>query len=183
MIYHSGMESRVAKRWFGMGAACRCALLVGLYLMALLLSGCGVTYITAPNYGSSGSRYDGSVGARVAQTAKSQIGAHYRAGGTTPRGFDCSGLIWWAYRQHGINVPRVTDSQAKAGYEVGRSPMRPGDILVFDTNRGRTGLHTGVYTGNGRFVHSPTSGKRVREDSLNQEYWKKRLIRIRRVVR
>ena len=118
------------------------------------------------------------------QTARSQIGAHYRLGGTTPKGFDCSGLIWWAYRQHGINVPRVTDAQAKAGYGVGRGiAMRPGDILVFDTNRGRTGLHTALYTGNGRFVHSPTSGKRVREDSLAQEYWKKRLIRIRRIVR
>ena len=64
-----------------------------------------------------------------------------------------------------------------------KGAMRPGDILVFDTNRGRTGLHTALYTGNGRFVHSPTSGKRVREDSLAQEYWKKRLIRIRRIVR
>ena len=181
MIYHSRMESSVAKRWFGM-AACRRVLLAGLCLAALLLSGCGVTYITAPDYGTS-QRYDGSFGARVARTAKSQIGAHYRSGGTTPKGFDCSGLIWWAYRLNGVNVPRVTDAQAKAGYEVGRSPMRPGDILVFDTNRGRTGLHTALYTGGGRFVHSPTSGKRVREDSLNQEYWKKRLIRIRRVVR
>ena len=130
-------------------------------------------------------RYEASsLGARVAQTARSQIGAHYRLGGTTPKGFDCSGLIWWAYRQHGINVPRVTDAQAKAGYGVGRGiAMRPGDILVFDTRRGRTGLHTALYTGNGRFVHSPTSGKRVREDSLSQEYWKKRLIRVRRIVR
>lgn len=84
----------------------------------------------------------------------------------------------------GSMSPRVTDAQAKAGYGVGRGiAMRPGDILVFDTNRGRTGLHTALYTGNGRFVHSPTSGKRVREDSLAQEYWKKRLIRIRRIVR
>ena len=80
--------------------------------------------------------------------------------------------------------PKGSNAQAKAGYGVGRGiAMRPGDILVFDTNRGRTGLHTALYTGNGRFVHSPTSGKRVREDSLAQEYWKKRLIRIRRIVR
>ncbi len=164
-----------------MGAAWQIMLLFSMCCLALLLSGCGTTYITAPDYGT---QYDmSSLGARVSQTARSQVGAHYRAGGTTPRGFDCSGLIWWAYRQHGINVPRVTKAQAKAGINVGRSSMRPGDILVFDTNRGRTGLHTGLYTGNGRFVHSPTSGKRVREDSLTQEYWKTRLIRIRRVVR
>ena len=182
MIYHAEMEGRVGKQWFVMGSACRFMALAGLLCLALLLSGCGTTYISAPDYGG---RYDtSSLGARVAQTARSQIGAHYRLGGTTPKGFDCSGLIWWAYRQHGINVPRVTDAQAKAGYGVGRGiAMRPGDILVFDTNRGRTGLHTALYTGNGRFVHSPTSGKRVREDSLAQEYWKKRLIRIRRIVR
>ena len=165
MIYHAEMEGRVVKQWFVMGSACRFMALAVLLCLALLLSGCGTTYISAPDYGG---RYDtSSLGARVAQTARSQIGAHYRLGGTTPKGFDCSGLIWWAYRQHGINVPRVTDAQAKAGYGVGRGiAMRPGDILVF-----------------GRFVHSPTSGKRVREDSLAQEYWKKRLIRIRRIVR
>lgn len=128
MIYHAEMEGRVVKQWFVMGSACRFMALAGLLCLALLLSGCGTTYISAPDYGG---RYDtSSLGARVAQTARSQIGAHYRLGGTTPKGFDCSGLIWWAYRQHGINVPRVTDAQAKAGYGVGRGiAMRPGDIL------------------------------------------------------
>ena len=106
MIYHAEMEGRVVKQWFVMGSACRFMALAGLLCLALLLSGCGTTYISAPDYGG---RYDtSSLGARVAQTARSQIGAHYRLGGTTPKGFDCSGLIWWAYRQHGINVPRVT---------------------------------------------------------------------------
>ena len=110
MIYHAEMEGRVVKQWFVMGSACRFMALAGLLCLALLLSGCGTTYISAPDYGG---RYDtSSLGARVAQTARSQIGAHYRLGGTTPKGFDCSGLIWWAYRQHGINVPRVTDAQA-----------------------------------------------------------------------
>lgn len=118
MIYHAEMEGRVVKQWVVMGSACRFMALAGLLCLALLLSGCGTTYISAPDYGG---RYDtSSLGARVAQTARSQIGAHYRLGGTTPKGFDCSGLIWWAYRQHGINVPRVTDAQAKAGYGVGR---------------------------------------------------------------
>ena len=147
---------------------------------AVLLSGCGTKYISAPTWDGRG---DGSIGSSVAQMARSQVGSRYRAGGTTPSGFDCSGLIWWVYRQHGISVPRVTDAQAKAGSGVSRSAMRPGDILVFDTNRGRTGLHTGIYIGNGRFVHSPTSGKRVREDPISMEYWDKRLIRVRRIVR
>ena len=118
MIYHAEMEGRVVKQWFVMGSACRFMALAGLLCLALLLSGCGTTYISAPDYGG---RYDtSSLGARVAQTARSQIGAHYRLGGTTPKGFDCSGLIWWAYRQHGINVPRVTDAQGQGGYGVGR---------------------------------------------------------------
>ena len=112
MIYHAEMEGRVVKQWFVMGSACRFMALAGLLCLALLLSGCGTTYISAPDYGG---RYDtSSLGARVAQTARSQIGAHYRLGGTTPKGFDCSGLIWWAYRQHGINVPRVPAAQAPA---------------------------------------------------------------------
>lgn len=165
-----------------------CGWTFGVWLRALvlccvvLLAGCGPTIIGLPDWSSGGGR-DSSVGAQVAQTARSQIGVRYRLGGTTPRGFDCSGLIWWAYRQHGINVPRVTEDQANAGYGVGRGAMRAGDILVFRTRRGRTGLHTALYTGRGNFVHSPSSGKRIREDNLSQEYWKRRLIKIRRVVR
>lgn len=167
-------------------AAIRCAaggwLRVLALFCAVLLAGCAPTIISAPDWSSDGSR-DRGLGMRVAQTAKSQIGVRYRLGGTTPRGFDCSGLIWWAYRQHGINVPRVTEDQARAGYGVGRGAMRAGDILVFRTRQGRTGLHTALYTGGGNFVHSPSSGKRIREDNLRQEYWNRKLIMIRRVVR
>lgn len=75
MIYHAEMEGRVVKQWFVMGSACRFMALAGLLCLALLLSGCGTTYISAPDYGG---RYDtSSLGARVAQTARSQIGAHY----------------------------------------------------------------------------------------------------------
>lgn len=148
----------------------------------VFLAGCAPTIIGVPDWSPGGSR-DSSLGARVAQTARSQIGVRYRLGGTTPRGFDCSGLIWWAYRQHGINVPRVTNDQANAGFGVSRGAMRPGDILVFRTRQGRTGLHTALYTGGSNFVHSPSSGKRIREDNLVQEYWNRRLIKIRRVVR
>ena len=142
-----------------------------------LLTACGTRYISP-----SGPMIvqDGSLGARVAQTARSQLGVPYRSGGTTPRGYDCSGLIWWAYRQHGVKVPRVTSDQARMGQGVSRSAARPGDILVFNTGQGSTGLHTALYTGNGRFVHSPRPGKTVREDNLSLDYWRKRLIRIRR---
>lgn len=159
----------------------RITLLPVALLVVLLLSGCGVKIVGVPSWGST--RGDASTVARVVKTAQSQIGARYRSGGTTPSGFDCSGLIWWAYRQHGVTVPRVTSDQAKAGISVKRRSMRAGDILVFNTRQGRTGLHTGIYAGNGLFVHSPSSGSRVRQDKLSMDYWDKRLVRVRRIIR
>ena len=104
------------------------------------------------------------------------------SGGTTPRGFDCSGLIWWAYRKHGITIPRLTEDQAKVGISVKKHAVQPGDIIIFKTCKGRSGLHTGMYTGNGQFIHSPTKGKRVRHDHMENTYWKKKLYVIRRVI-
>lgn len=146
--------------------------------MLLLLSGCGSKRIDFEPMEPSGSAI------RVVRTAQTQIGKRYRAGGTSPAtGFDCSGLIWWAFRQHGISVPRMTRDQATAGSGVSRSKVRPGDILVFKTRSGPAGLHTGLYAGNGAFVHSPSSGKRIRMDAMSDEYWSRRLIGVRRVMR
>lgn len=115
----------------------------------------------------------------VVRTAQTQLGTFYRFGGSSPsKGFDCSGLIWWAFRQNGITVPRVTTDQARSGRKV--SQPQPGDILVFRTGRGNSGLHTALYAGNRTFVHSPSSGKRVCTDSLADTYWGPRLIMIRR---
>lgn len=89
MIYHAEMEGRVMKQWFVMGSACRFMALAGLLCLALLLSGCGTTYISAPDYGG---RYDtSSLGARVAQTARSQIGAHYLSEVPRPKGSTAPG--------------------------------------------------------------------------------------------
>ena len=103
-------------------------------------------------------------------------------GGASPsRGFDCSGLIWWAYRQNGLKVPRVTVDQARAGYAVPKSAPRPGDIMVFRTSSGPRGLHTGIYAGNNTFIHSPSRGKTVRRENM-EPYWGNRLIAVRRIV-
>ena len=156
--------------------------LVVVALCVCLLSGCGTKTITglvwrepetARSVGASG----------VVRSALSQVGKPYRYGGSTPRGFDCSGLIWWAYRQNGVTVPRVTRDQAKAGSVVKASALRPGDILVFKTRSSGTGLHTALYTGSGTFVHSPSSGNKVRTDKLSNAYWRKRLIAMRRILK
>ncbi len=101
-------------------------------------------------------------------------------GGTKPStGFDCSGLLYWTFAQHGITIPRTAREQMKVGSSVDRSKLRPGDIVGFRISR--RGYHTGLYVGNGKFVHSPSSGKRIREDKINDAYWKKRFVTARRL--
>lgn len=180
MTNHSGGEkkdgSRIAASWRALIPA------IPVILTVFLLSGCGSKTITGLIWRDDGGRGAASA-ARVVRTAESQLGKPYRYGGSTPRGFDCSGLIWWAYKQNGVTVPRVTSDQARAGAGVSRRALRPGDILVFNTRQGATGLHTALYTGDGRFVHSPSSGSRVRRDNISNAYWSKRLIKIRRILR
>ena len=124
-------------------------------LLALLLSGCGMF--------------------RPADNGPAPVKAQ--------KGFDCSGLIWWAYRQNGMSVPRVTVDQARAGQSVPKSLARPGDIVVFRTGQSPRGLHTGIYAGDDSFIHSPRRGERVRMESMNIPYWRSKLISVRRVVR
>lgn len=139
----------------------------------MLLGGCGTK-----NVGISAPA--GPHGKTVANTACSQIGKMYAYGGSSPKqGFDCSGLVYWAYKTNGIKIPRNSAKQAKAGIPVSKSQAAPGDIVVFRT--GLTTLHTGLYTGNNRFVHSPSKGKRVRLESMDQQYWKGKLVAIRRI--
>ncbi|MDO5483838.1 MAG: C40 family peptidase [Desulfovibrionaceae bacterium] len=112
------------------------------------------------------------------------MGKKYRMGGASPsKGFDCSGLVYWAYRKNGLSVPRVTTDQARAGKAVSRSQLKPGDIVVFRTGQSPRGLHTGIYAGGGSFIHSPRAGERVRMESMDINYWKKRLVTARRIVR
>lgn len=120
---------------------------------------------------------------RVANTALAQVGKPYKSAGSTPKGFDCSGLVWWSYKQNGISIPRITSDQAKTGSSVKKNALRVGDILVFKTRITGTGLHTGLYIGNGRFVHSPSSGRKVRVDTTKDTYWKPRLVEARRIIR
>ncbi|SBW08845.1 NLP/P60 protein [uncultured delta proteobacterium] len=147
-----------------------------LVLATLLAQGCGKTIL-----GSSGGSRAKS-GPAVAATAKTQIGKPYKYGGATPKtGFDCSGLIQWSYRQHGVSVPRLAKDQAACGKSVKKGQLQPGDIVVFRISS-LAGVHTGIYSGNGKFVHSPSSGKRIREDNINEDYWKRRYVSARRVL-
>lgn len=154
---------------------------------------CLVTTMTGclPNLNFSIGRQDNTiysdaskVSSQVVRTAATQIGRKYKMGGESPRtGFDCSGLVYWSYKQHGITVPRVTASQASVGQKINRQNLRVGDIVVFRTRNSPNGLHTGLYAGKNSFIHSPNSKSRVKIDSLNRgTYWGDHLLYGRRVV-
>ncbi|HEY0232058.1 MAG TPA: C40 family peptidase [Dokdonella sp.] len=105
----------------------------------------------------------------------------YHRGGREPStGFDCSGFVRYVY-QHtlGKDLPSDSASQYLAGTKVDRAEMKTGD-LVFFRIRGKNVSHVGIYLGDGRFIHSPSSGKRVSVSALNEAYWAKRFVGAKR---
>ena len=125
----------------------------------------------------------------IIATAAQAMGKPYAYGGTGADGggFDCSGLIQYAYAKHGITLPRRSTDQAREGRKIERELKRlePADILTF-SNRGGAVTHVGLYMGDGRFIHSATRGVQVsilsREDPYGR-WWYKRWVGVRRVIR
>lgn len=111
----------------------------------------------------------------VVETARRQIGVPYRYGGESPRGFDCSGLVHYAYARAGIEIPRTTRELLRHARRVPLSKLRPGDVLFFRVAPPKIS-HVGLYIGDGRFVHAPSSGKEVSYASLNDYYWKRHVV-------
>lgn len=122
-----------------------------------------------------------STGSQLAQAALNYVGVRYRFGGTTPQGFDCSGLIYYtASKYMGLELPRVSSSMASVGESVNRANLQPGDLVFFNT-RGFRNSHVGIYLGNNEFLHAPRSGARVRVEKMG-EYWNKRYNGARRLT-
>lgn len=121
--------------------------------------------------------------AAVLRTARSLIGVRYKWGGEHPKtGFDCSGFIWFVYHVNGVRIPRVTWQQFGTGSTIGYSDLRPGDLIFYRIKKKGKGLHVGILTDRGTFIHAPSSGKGVMESSLNNVYWRDRYIGARRVL-
>jgi len=116
------------------------------------------------------------------RTAKQQLRKKYRWGGTTPkRGFDCSGLMQYAYGSAQVKLPRTASEQYRFTKRVPLSRVQTGDLIFFHTRRSRKRInHVGIYMGDGNFIHAPRRGKRVSISKLNR-YWKRRTIGAGRV--
>jgi hypothetical protein len=133
--------------------------------------------VTAPPVRKTASVKHLPLGAKVVSYAKRMVGVPYSYGGSSPRGFDCSGLTSYVYRHFGISVARTSYSQFREGMRVARSGLQPGDLVFFH------GLgHVGIYVGNGRFIHAPHAGTRVRIESMTGWY-ASRFDGARRLIR
>jgi len=141
--------------------------------LALLLFLAGCAGEPARNAASGDTAYQAST------IAAAMVGKPYRYGGNSPKGFDCSGLVYYSYRQAGLRVPRSTETQRAHSHRVSLARLTRGDLLFFD-QQGKFSSHVGIYLGGNRFVHAPSSGKRVRVDSLNESYWQRHLVDARR---
>ncbi len=124
----------------------------------------------------------------VVATALGAMGTPYAWGGSSADGFDCSGLIQYAYAQHGVPLPRTSAQQATAGAAVDRDlgALAPGDILTFAASPGGTQVnHVGLYVGGGEFIHSATGGvqqSRLSADDPYGKWWFARWVGARRIV-
>lgn len=122
-------------------------------------------------------------GAEVVMQALANVGKPYRWGGSDPAaGFDCSGLVAHVYDDAlGMKLPRTSRAMSERGSRVARSALAAGDLVFFNTSR-RAYSHVGIYIGQGRFVHAPSSGSMVRVERLNNSYWANRFNGARRLV-
>jgi cell wall-associated NlpC family hydrolase len=115
---------------------------------------------------------------QIVFTALQMVGVPYRYGGTTPQGFDCSGLVQYAYRNAGLSVPRTSREQLAATSPVPLAEAEPGDLLFF---RSDDWSHVGIYVGEGRFVHAPSTGRDVTVGNFADAWYRRNFVRAGRM--
>jgi len=145
---------------------------LGMAMLVLLVSGCGSQPVAGEVAGQSTAKEAVSI-------AMQQVGVPYRYGGTSPQGFDCSGLVYYAYANAGKRVPRTTTELWQQTQAVSEGDMQVGDILFFRIE-GKVS-HVGMYVGGGKFVHAPSSGRKVALASLRSDFYQRALIRAGRL--
>lgn len=150
--------------------------LLSLMTIVIVMTGCSTKILPAADLAGGT-----DTGKRVVAVSEQMLGAPYRYGGDTPQGFDCSGLVRYAYRKVGIEVPRSSRRLYKQSIKVPLNKLQPGDLLFFKINH-RTISHVGIYTDNLIFIHAPSSGKNVRMARLDSDYWSTRLVGAGRFI-
>ncbi len=160
----------------------RIALYAAVPMVALVLCACG----SQPERAPSTSRHSKpevherqSVGQRAATIAVQQVGVPYRYGGNSNSGFDCSGLVHYSYAQAGKRVPRTTGQLWSATTTVDATALLPGDLLFFSIEGKMS--HVGMYIGDGKFVHAPSSGRTVTVARMDAPFYSAALLRAARV--
>jgi cell wall-associated NlpC family hydrolase len=118
------------------------------------------------------------IAARLTKSAMRFLGVPYVFGGTTARGFDCSGYVQHVFAMLGIHVPRTADAQYAFGHKV--KEVKPGDLVFFQTYTSGPS-HVGIYLGQGRFVHS-SSSHGVEVSELHDAYWSARYLGAKRIL-
>ena len=163
--------------------AFHCLACVACTVTLLALGGCGSTPSprSSPIHAPAPSALSDEQAHDIAIHALGLVGTPYRYCGNTPdSGFDCSGLIGYVYRHRvGTAPPRTVAQLSGWGQPIANGDLRSGDLVVFGT--GRSASHAGIYVGDGRFVHAPSSGGTVRLDHLQSRYWARQNASFRRV--
>ncbi|HKO87717.1 MAG TPA: C40 family peptidase [Burkholderiales bacterium] len=123
------------------------------------------------------------VHSELSMYALAQLGVPYLNGGTSPEeGFDCSGLVYYVYKNAtGLQLPRTTYALFKVGRVIETGDLQPGDLVFYNT-LSRAFSHVGIYMGEQRFIHAPSSGGVVRIESMQSDYWIQRYNGARRLL-
>jgi cell wall-associated NlpC family hydrolase len=161
-----------------------------LLLLSVFITSCGSSKSTAKSAykkerTSSRSSNKGAA-SNIVSYAKKFKGTNYKYGGTTSRGMDCSGLVYIAFGNENIQMPRVSREMAKRGSKTSLSKVKKGDLVFFKTNKNSNAInHVGIVTKNSggsiTFIHS-SSSKGVMESSLDERYWKNAFVQARKIL-
>ncbi len=150
-----------------------------VFMVLFFITGCSFYHnLTSTRYPS----YNTNVESKLKNIAYEWRRTPYILGGVTKKGADCSGFTQSALLSFNAKIPRTTKTQLNSGIKVSKANLKAGDLVFFKTGRGPNGMHVGIYTSKGNFIHLSTKGG-VKEASLNNSYWKARYMGARRYLR